>query len=95
MDMRKAKRILRIGMKNLRGRMDIGGWNARKVVAIRESDGRWWVFSSITKAAEVTGLVRRNITRCCQGKAKHCGKYRWFYWESDEWVKIARKHEQI
>ena len=35
MDMRKAKRVLRIGMKNLRkGNPDIPGWNKKKVVSV-------------------------------------------------------------
>ena len=88
------RKVKRIGMKNLKGRSDIGGWNARKVVAVRE-DGKPFVFTSATKAAEVTHLIRRNITRCCQGKAKHCGRFRWFYWEDDEWIRIAKEHEQI
>ena len=97
LDERKQSRIRRIGLKNLKGkvRMDLGGWNAKKIVALRESDGKWWVFASATQAAQTTGLNRRNITRCCQGKCKHCGEFRWFYWESNEWVIIAREHEQI
>lgn len=74
--------------------MNLGGWNARKVVALRE-DGKPFLFSSAAEAARITGLIGRNIIRCCQGKCKHCGKFRWFYWESNEWVKIAREHEQI
>ena len=91
MDGRKTKKVLRIGMQNLKGRSDIGGWNARKVVAILESDGRWWVFSSAAKAGRITGLQSRNIIRCCQGKCKHCGRYRWFYWNEDGWVKIVTR----
>ena len=87
MDGRKAKRIKRIGMKNLKGRSDIGGWNKKPVVCVLD-DGRWFVFESATKAAEQTGLIRRNITGCCQGKRKHCGKYRWFYFDSNEWTEL-------
>lgn len=96
MDGRKQQKVRRIGLKNLegKGRMDLGGWNARKVVALR-SDGKPFIFISASEAARVTGLIGRNIIRCCQGKCKHCGKFRWFYWESDEWVKIARENEQI
>jgi len=96
LDGRKQRKIRRIGLKNLegKGRMDLGGWNARKVVALRE-DGKPFIFSSASEAGRITGLIGRNIIRCCQGKCKHCGKFRWFYWESDEWVKIAREHEQI
>ena len=95
MDGRKAKKVMRIGMLNLKGRSDIGGWNARKVVAVREAEGKWWAFSSATKAAEVTGTISRNIIRCCQKKCKHCGAFRWFYWEDNEWPQIVKSHEQI
>lgn len=92
MDMRKAKKILRIGMKNLKGRSDIGGWNKKPVVAITP-DGRWFYFESAANAERITGLIRRNITRCCQGKCKHCGRFRWFYFDSNEWIKLV-KHER-
>lgn len=95
MDGRKAKKVLRIGALNLKGRTDLGGWNARKVVALRESDGKWWIFSSAAKAAEITGLNRRNITRCCQQKSKHCGKFRWFYEDDNSWYDIVKQYEQI
>lgn len=87
MDMRKAKKILRIGMKNLKGRSDIGGWNKKPVVAITP-DGRQFYFESATDAERITGLIRRNITRCCQGKCKHCGKFQWFYFNDDKWLKL-------
>ena len=91
MDGRKAKKVLRIGMKNLKGRSDIGGWNKRPVVAVLE-DGRYFYCESASKAAEITGLVRRNITHCCQGKRKHCGRFRWFYFDDDAWIKLVN-HE--
>lgn len=88
MDMRKAKRVLRIGMKNLRkGNPDIPGWNKKKVVSVAE-DGSWKLYLSATSAAEMTGLNRRNISHCCEGKRKRCGGLRWFFWESDEWLKL-------
>lgn len=95
MDGRKAKKVLRIGARNLKGRPDIGGWNARKIVAVRETDGKWWCFESAAKAALITGLIRRNITRCCQGKAKHCGAFRWFYWDDEHWAKLVKEYESI
>ena len=90
MDGRKAKKILRIGMKNLKGRADIAGWNKRAVVAVLE-DGRYFYFESATKAAELTGLIRRNISHCCQGKRKHCGRYKWFYFTDDAWLNLIKK----
>lgn len=87
MDMRKAKKILRIGKKNLKGRNDIGGRNKRPVVAITD-DGRLAYFDSATRAALLTGLNRRNISHCCQGKRMHCGKFQWFYFNDDKWLKL-------
>ena len=93
MDMRKAKKVIRIGTMNLRPNMNIGGWNKKKVVSV-DADGAWKLYSSAVAAAEATGNIRRNISHCCQGKRKRCGGLRWFYWESDEWIKLINK-EQI
>ena len=90
LDGRKARRILRIGMKNLHGRSDIGGWNKRAVVGVME-DGRHFYFESATKAAELTGLQRRNITNCCQGKRKRCGNFKWFYFEDSRWTQLINR----
>lgn len=93
MDMRKAKRIKRIGMMNLRPRMDIGGQNKRMVIGIK--DGRIiGPFESAVKAAEKTKLIRRNIAHCCEGKRKHCGGIRWFY-EADvqKWIVYVNQNE--
>lgn len=38
MDMRKAKRIKRIGVKNLVRNYRISGWNAKPVVAIKDDE---------------------------------------------------------
>lgn len=89
MDMRKAKKILRIGRKNLKGNPDIGGWNKRPVIAITE-EGRYFYFESATDAAGRTGLIRRNISLCCQGKRKHCGKFQWFYFDDNEWIGLVK-----
>lgn len=93
MDMRKAKRVKRIGMQNLRPRYDIGGQNKRQVIGIK--DGIIvGVFESAVKAAAKTKLIRRNITHCCQGKRHHCGGIRWFY-EADlhRWLKYLKQNE--
>lgn len=90
----KIRKVKRVGMRNLKGRSDIGGWNKRQVLALLD-DGSYFLFSSATKAAEMTHLERRNITRCCQKKCKHCGSFRWFYWDDDEWIKIVRNNEQV
>ena len=89
MDMRKAKRVIRIGMKNLqRGNPDIGGWNKRKVVAITDS-GEWYGFNSAAEASRKFGLCRENISKCCAGKRKKCGPYRWFFFDDDSWLKLV------
>lgn len=77
MDMRKAKRVIRIGMQNLRVRHDIGGWNKKSVIGIK--NGRFSVFESATKAARLLNLQRRNISSCCASKRKHCGGIAWFF----------------
>jgi hypothetical protein len=77
MDMRKARKVKRIGMMNLRGRSDIGGWNKRQVIGIK--NGQFFVFESATKAAKILEIERRNISHCCKGKRKHCGGFRWFF----------------
>ena len=87
MDMRKARKIKRIGKQNLRGRLDIGGKNKKQVIGIK--DGKIiGVFESATKAAEILGLIRRNISHCCNGKRNRCGKIQWFLEsENSKWFK--------
>ena len=57
MDMRKAKRIKRIGEKNLVRNYRIAGWNARPVVAIegRKIAG---IYPSASEAGRKTGIYR-------------------------------------
>lgn len=81
MDMRKAKRIIRIAKQNLRGRSDIGGWNKKQIVAIK--NGVFCgIFESSIHAGSVLNLISRNIRHVANGKRKHCGGYE-FYFESD------------
>ena len=77
MDMRKAKRIIRIAKKNLRPRMDIGGWNKRAVVALDDDGNVVGWFSSATDAQKKTGICDRNIRTVCYGKRKKAGGFRW------------------
>lgn len=87
MDMRKAKKIKRIGLKNLVRNCEIAGWNAKPVVAI-EGKKLIGVYSSASEAGRKTGICGRNIISCCSGKRKHAGGYQWF-WENDNgWLKI-------
>lgn len=90
MDMRKAKKIIRIAKQNLRPNMNLGGWNKKKVVSVSEN-GTWKLYSSAASAAEATGNFSSNISQCCRGKRKHCGGLRWFYWDSDEWITLIHK----
>ena len=91
MDMRKAKRVIRIAKMNLqRGNPNLGGWNKKKVVSVAD-DGSWKLYLSATSAAQMTGCKRENIGKCCNGKRKRCGGLRWFFWESDEWIKLIKE----
>ena len=54
LDPATAERCLRAGLKNLHGRMDIGGWNKRPVMAIL--DGR---SGHSSQPAEYLGLLCR------------------------------------
>lgn len=91
MDMRKARRIIRIAKKNLQhGNPNIGGWNKKPVVMVTPK-GNWVVFNSATEAAEKMGLIRRNISHCCEGKRNRCGGRWWFFFDDDRWPKQLRK----
>jgi hypothetical protein len=78
------------GWKNLKGRMDIGGWNARPVVMIRD-DGRLFIFPSIKAAGMKTGVQSRNINAVCQKKRRHAGGFRWFYESDNEWLDLIKR----
>lgn len=72
------------------GNPNLGGHNRRKVVCIN-ADGEWVTYKSATAAAQILSLERRNICSCCLGKRKHCGGYRWFYWDDDSWIKLVKR----
>ena len=36
-------------------------------------------YETLKEASRVTGLCRTNITDCCMGRTKSCGKFRWEY----------------
>lgn len=77
MDMRKAKRVKRIGMRNLHGRSDFGGWNAQPVFALDDDGNTVGWFASTYDAERKTGICSRNIRYVLEGKRKHAGGYRW------------------
>nr|DAN43073.1 MAG TPA: PROTEIN/DNA Complex catalytic motif, Helix-turn-helix DNA [Caudoviricetes sp.] len=92
MDMRKAKRIKRIGVKNLVRNYRISGWNAKPVVAIKD-DELVGIYPSASEAGRKAGICGRNIISCCSGKRKHAGGYQWF-WENDNtWCNLIN-HEK-
>lgn len=77
MDMRKAKRIVRIAKQNLKPNMSIGGWNKKAVVAVdMEGNIAGW-FESAMDAERKTGICKRNINSVCNGKRKHAGGFKW------------------
>lgn len=77
MDMRKAKKVIRIGMMNLHGRKDIGGWNACPIFAIDNDGNTVGWFSSSNDAERKTGICARNIRNVLNGKRKTAGGYKW------------------
>jgi hypothetical protein len=77
MDMRKAKRVIRIAKQNLKPNMNIGGWNRKAVVALdMEGNIAGW-FASAMDAEKKTGICKRNINSVCNGKRKHAGGFKW------------------
>ena len=90
MDMRKAKRLKRIGMMNLNGNMKLGGWNKKPCVRI-DSEGNFKVYQSIEEAGKANGVYSTNICRCCKGKSKNAGGYRWFYEDDKKWFEEIKK----
>ena len=77
MDMRKARKIKRIGIKNLRPNLCICGWNKKAVVCVDEENNILGWFSSSYDAEKKTGIWARNIRQVCNGKRKHAGGFKW------------------
>ena len=77
MGMRKAKKVIRIGMMNLHGRNDIGGWNAVPIFAIDKNGDIVGWFASSNDAERKTGICARNIRNVLNGKRKTAGGYKW------------------
>lgn len=63
------------------GRKDIGGWNKKAVVAIKNGEF-YGYFESCVSAADKLQVQRRNVSHVANGKRKRCGGYE-FYFESD------------
>lgn len=57
------------------GNPDLPGWNKKPIIGIKEGKEYW--FKSAQAAADATGLIRTNISKCCRGERKHCGGFIW------------------
>lgn len=90
MDMRKAKKVKRIAISNLKPNMNLGGWNAKPVVAIKDNE-LVAVYGSSVEAEKNTGICARNIRSCCNYKRKRAGGFRWFFENDNAWCKSIDK----
>ena len=55
----------------------------RKVCLIDENGNVIKEYSTLTDACKDYGLDGGGVCRCCQGKQKTCGGYRWRYYDKD------------
>ena len=70
-----------------KGNPNIGGKNAKKVIAIKDGN-IFALYSSSEDAGRKSGICSRNIRSCCDGHRKHAGGLKWF-WEADnEWIEL-------
>lgn len=90
MDGRKQRKVIRIGSKNLKRNMNIGGWNKKAVIMLQE-DGKHYYFDSSMTAGRATGIDSRNIRFCCNKKRKHAGGCRWFWFDDPEVIDLISK----
>nr|DAL62998.1 MAG TPA_asm: PROTEIN/DNA Complex catalytic motif, Helix-turn-helix DNA [Caudoviricetes sp.] len=51
-------------------------------------DGKEIYFPSVEAAHRATGINASNICACCKGKRNQAGGYKWYYYNSDEWLEI-------
>ena len=105
---RRSQERSSIGWKNVLvhtgKRSECCGRMKRKVIAVMPN-GKWYSFGSIAEAANSTGSIRENISRCCRlnasgrknmktGKTNTDHKYdgvRWYYDDDNNWlVKISK-----
>lgn len=90
----ESKKRVAVGWRNL-APCNKGKRRTRKVVGFAPS-GKWYIFPSITRASELTGIRRDNINQCCcQSKVsqshpkytrKTAGGWRWFYESDNSWL---------
>lgn len=72
MDGRKARRIKRIAMKNLKPNMNIGGWNKKAVVAINDEGETVGWFSSAMDAEKKNGNMCKKHKTYMQRQEETC-----------------------
>lgn len=65
--------------KNLKheGRPDIGGWNKKPVIAFLSNGQPVGFYSSSKEAENKTGIIARNIRKCCNKERKTAGGLIW------------------
>ena len=83
MDMRHARKIL--GCLRRTGNPNLPGANRKKIVGVK--NGKCGVYDSSCDAERRLGIIARNIRKCCHKERNHAGGIRWFYFDSDEWIK--------
>lgn len=53
--------------------------NAIKVKQLDENDNLISIFNSIREAGKITNINQSHISKCCKGKIKTAGGFRWIY----------------
>ena len=61
-------------------------YNSKKVININTTE----VFPTMREAAKKYNLDTSSLTKCCKGKTKTCGGYKWMYLEEYEKMKSAK-----
>lgn len=79
MDMRKARRIRRIAMGNLKPNYNLPGWNKKAVIAMDDDGNVVGWFESTMDAERKVRVSSTNISKVCRGKRKYAGGFRWEY----------------
>lgn len=93
MDMRKAKRVKRIGMKNMiPGNKTTSSRNAKPVVAILDGKIKG-IYRSSYHASRLTGICSCSIRLCCSKKRKSAGGYKWFWERDNSWLELIKQNE--
>ena len=57
---------------------------SKPVVGINKINGYICEFNSIIEAERKTNIDKSSITKCCQGKLKSAGGYKWIYANNKE-----------